>query len=109
MTRRLSHIQNEADKIRIEPPRSAWMRVEAQLGTHAADHRMRRARILSIAASVLIIVTIGFLGAYFVTYQSNYTSDIYTQRLEPLVAEPANGSSIYDVQKVKDLTAAWDE
>jgi hypothetical protein len=107
MTRRFSHIQNEAEKIRIEPPRSAWMRVEAQLGTHAADRRMRRARVLSIAASVLIIVTIGFLGAYFVNSQGGYTSDIYTQRLEPLIVDPASGTSIYDVDKVKDLTSNW--
>ena len=107
MTRKISHLQNEADKIRIEPPRSAWMRLEAQLGAHAADRRMRRLRKLSIAASILAIVAFGFAGYYFVNIQGAYTSDIYSHRLEPLVNDPPTGTSIYDINKVKTLTKTW--
>ena len=107
MTRKLSHIQRESDKLRMEPPRSAWMRLEAQLGAHDARRRMRRARFISIAASILVIVSVGFLGYYFTNMQGSYSSEIYSHRLEPLVVDPEAGSSIYDVAKVKDLSTTW--
>lgn len=106
MTRKFSRIQREADRIRVEPPKSAWVRLEAQLGSYAADRRMKTARVLSIAASVLLITAIGFLGYYFTSLQGNYTSDIYSHRLEPLTVDPAAGSTIYDIHKMKELHAA---
>ena len=109
MTRRFSHLQNEADKIRIEPPRSAWMRLEAQLGAHAADKKMHRVRKLSIAASVLAIIAFGFVGYYFMNVHGTYTSEIYSQKLEPLVNDPPSGTSIYDINKVKSLTETWSQ
>jgi hypothetical protein len=83
------------------------MQLEAQLSTHAAEKRMRSARVLSIAASLLIIVSVGFLGLYIVNTQMGYTSEIYSQRLEPLTTEPIKGTTIYDTEKVKDLTSTW--
>ena len=100
-----AHIKQESSKIRIAPPRSAWRRIESQLDSRSAKRRMRTARMLSIAAAVMLIVTIGVTGLYVTSFQKYNSNGLYSLSMEELNESPAEGTSIYDVKKVQELTA----
>ena len=66
---------------------------------------MKTARILSMAAAVMLIVTVGITALFINNYQQYSSMGLYSLSMEELTANPAAGTSIYDVQKIQELRA----
>ena len=99
-----SNFKQEADKIRVQPPRSAWKRIEAQLDADSSRRKFRIAHLINYAAAAVLIAILASIGLYFSNYNSWDSTNLYSHSLESLSMEPSSGASIYDIEKVKDLT-----
>ena len=97
-----TNFKAEANNIRVTPPVHAWHRIETSLDVDHAHRRLRRAKVLNIAASLLLLVSLGVLGLYMSkSNESMYSS--YSQSLQHIVIE--NGDyGIYDIARVKQMS-----
>jgi hypothetical protein len=105
MNTQSSNFKQEAEKIRVHPPRSAWIRIKAQLDADGSRRKIKIARLINYAAAVILIIVFASLGLYFSTLTSWNDSNLYSSSLEPLSLDVPASASIYDIEKVKDLTA----
>jgi hypothetical protein len=104
MTIQTSNFKTEADKIRVEPPRSAWKQIEAQLDADGSRRKIKIARMINYAAAVVLITLLGVIGLYLNSSQADLESSKYSFSLEVLNDTPSSDISIYNVEKVRDLS-----
>jgi len=116
MNKQTSSFKIEAEKIRVQPPRSAWKRIEAQLDAEGSRRKIKIARLISYAAAIVarlisyaaaivLLVVFASIGLFFSTSNAWDDSNLYSLSLEALPMDSPDDTSIYNVEKVKDLTA----
>lgn len=99
-----SNFKQEAEKIRVQPPRSAWKRIEAQLDAERSKRKFKIAHLINYAAAVVLIAVIASIGFYISSSNSLDDPKLYSLSLEALPMEAPLEASIYDIEKVKDLS-----
>jgi hypothetical protein len=105
MNTQSSHFKQEAELIRVKPPRSAWKRVEARLDADGSRREIKTARLINYAAAIILLAVFAAIGLYFYSTPVEYEASLYTFKLEEISADPTAGVSIYDVEKVRELSA----
>ena len=105
MNTQTSNFKQEADKIRVQPSRSAWKRIEAHLDADSSRRKFRIAHLINYAAAIVLIAVVASIGLYFSSSHTWDDSRLYSLSLEALPMDSALEASIYDIEKVKDLTA----
>ena len=105
MNTQSSSFKQEAEKIRVQPPRSAWKRIESQLDADSSRRKIKIARLINYAAAIILIAVVATIGLYYSATNSWENSNLYSLSLESLSMDPTAEASIYDIEKVKDLTA----
>ncbi|RLD20563.1 MAG: hypothetical protein DRI69_05990 [Bacteroidetes bacterium] len=100
-----SNFKQEADKIRVEPPRSAWKRIEAQLDADRSRRKFKIAYLINIAAAVALVAVLITVGLYVSKSNAWGKADLYSLSFEALPMDSPLEASIYDIDKVKDLTS----
>ena len=101
--------KREAQRLRVEPPVTAWQRIETKLDGHGASRRLRKARILSAAASVALVISASVAVYYLAAFPSVKVDKDYTYGIRPLVIEHDDQESIYDVRSVKQMSMLLDK
>ncbi len=105
MNTQASNFKQEADKIRVQPPRSAWKQIEAQLDADRSRRKFKIAHIINYAAAIVLIAVVASIGLYFSASHTWNDSHLYSLSLESISMDSPLEASIYDIEKVKDLTA----
>ena len=100
-----SRFKLEAEKIRVLPPNSAWKRIEAQLDADGSRRKIKTARIINYAAAIILIAVFSTIGLYYYATSTWNNSIRFSNSLESLSSYPVAEASIYDIDRVKDLTA----
>jgi len=97
------NFRSEAEKIRVAPPVRAWNSIEASLDSRRARRNLARARLLNYAASIMLLVGLGFFGVYMMNVQNVKEMQAYSDSFQQLTIEDTN-YGIYDIQSVKQVS-----
>ena len=98
-------IRNAARNLRVQPPRSAWKRVESRLETQQIRRSSRVIRTLSYAAAAALLIMLSVAGLYLLNQPELTLQTTYSHTLEDLEATGSDGESIFDIAKVKSISA----
>jgi len=99
-----SIFKEESEKIRVEPPKSAWMRIETQLDAERFRRKFKIAHFINYAAAVVLIIVFASIGLYVANSDTWDDPDLYSLSLQALSMDSPLEASIYDIEKVKDLS-----
>jgi len=105
MNTQSSKFKRESELVRVQPPGSAWKRIEARLEADGSRRKIKIARLFNYAAAILLLAIFAAIGLYFYSTPSGYDSKLYSASLETLTQEPTTDVSIYNIEKVRDLSA----
>jgi predicted PurR-regulated permease PerM len=99
-----------AKNIKVTPPPGAWQRLEVKLERQRLRRKIKYARIVSIAASILIIITVGVAGFFYLETQSIVSQQTnalnYYQTFEELDFESSMTNTMYQAENIRGLYAA---
>lgn len=100
------HIQRTAQNLRVDPPRSAWKRIESRLDAHMARRKMHAFRAAGYAAAIILLVALCAFAAAFFINPDLMDPDHYAESVEELTLHDGDrGESIYDIQSVRQMSA----
>ncbi len=89
------------------PSRSAWNKLEQKLSSHKTEIRLKKVQRLSIAASVLAIVSIAIASAFYINFSSDreqiLAEENYHQKVQDFSPSEDIIAGIYDVDKIKSF------
>ena len=97
--------REEAQQLHVQPPHSAWKRIESKLETQRMRRKVRVSRLLSYGAAALLLVGISITVMYFLGQPELTTRDGYTVTIVDLQMTDETGHSIYDVERARALSA----
>lgn len=86
------------------PPEHIWKSLREKLSHQGTRRRLRHTRVLTYAASILILVVTG-IAIVLMEQSADYTTPAkYSQSISPLVTqtEQSDAESIYSVERVKE-------
>jgi len=111
--------QEDLDKIRVlaqqhelKPRPQAWSRLDEGLGHKVTKRKLSFYQKLSIAAAFIAVLSVGVLFTHYFTSHHNPSLFTSNEEFEPLILEEledASLTSVYTVEDVNNLRAAWEK
>jgi len=101
----MTDIENQfhehAKHLVVTPTSAAWDRVEAKLHMQRSRRKMATARMLSIAAALLLVVTLSFIVIFYSQDGDQMSSKEYSMMIGELRTDGTYEESIFDVDKIR--------
>ncbi len=104
MVKKLNTFREQAAQLRVAPPADAWQRIDSRLQVDQAGRKFRRARILSYAASVALVVAALTASYYIIANHDLAAQERYSDSIEYLPVKENASYGIYDIERVKQLS-----
>ncbi len=96
-----TQFREQAEHIKVAPAGGSWDRIEAKMQMQRSRRKLAIARLLSIAASLILVVTLSFIAIFYSQNQDWMTGKAYSMTIEELSTTHESGESMFDVEKIR--------
>lgn len=96
-----TQFREQAKHIRVTPHPGTWDRVGFRLRAHRGTRKLFMARLLNIAAAVIVLVAVGVSVVLYAQKRQLLQRTAYTAHIAELHSASATSESIYDIDNIR--------